>query len=167
MLRLILSYRQQQKKVEFEVFTKMSLLSPYLVIPMLQLVIKHRKVSLFVHFLRGVPSALASRADSYPKRTHKDNRHRRRSIPIHSVIRFRVQGRRTRKSGVTSHKRVFNQNQNKTENVNNAGVVSSSGTRLFVFLGAAHSLTAVLTIALSPFPPGLRAFSILSDNHWN
>ncbi len=83
------------------------------------------------------------------------------------VIRFRVQGRRTRKSGVTSHKRVFNQNQNKTENVNNAGVVSSSGTRLFVFLGAAHSLTAVLTIALSPFPPGLRAFSILSDNHWN
>ncbi len=84
-----------------------------------------------------------------------------------TVIRFRVQGRRTRKSGVTSHKRVFNQNQNKTENVNNAGVVSSSGTRLFVFLGAAHSLTAVLTIALSPFPPGLRAFSILSDNHWN
>ncbi len=84
-----------------------------------------------------------------------------------TVIRFRVQGRRTRKSGVTSHKRVLIKNKLKQKNVNNAGAVSSSETLLFVFLGAALSLTAVLTIALSPFPPGLRAFSILSDNHWN
>ncbi len=36
-------------------FTKMSSLSPRLAIPLLQIVIKHLKVSLFVRFLRGVP----------------------------------------------------------------------------------------------------------------
>ncbi len=41
--------------VEFEVFTKMSSLSPLLAIPMLQIVIKHLKWSLFVCFLRGLP----------------------------------------------------------------------------------------------------------------
>ncbi len=44
--------------VEFEVFTKMSSLSPLLVIQMLQMVIKCLKVSLFVHFLRGVPFSM-------------------------------------------------------------------------------------------------------------
>ncbi len=56
---LILSYRQKKWKmsvlVEFEVFTKMSSLSPLLAISMLQIVIKHLKWSLFVRFLRGVP----------------------------------------------------------------------------------------------------------------
>ncbi len=59
---LILSYRQKKFKmsvlVEFEVFTKMSSLSPLLAIPMLQIVIKHLKWSLFVRFLRGVPFSL-------------------------------------------------------------------------------------------------------------
>ncbi len=41
--------------VEFQVFTKISSLSTRLVIPMLQIVIKHKKLSLFVRFLRGVP----------------------------------------------------------------------------------------------------------------
>ncbi len=41
--------------VEFEVFTKMSSLSLLLAIPMLQIVMKHLKLSLFVHFLREVP----------------------------------------------------------------------------------------------------------------
>ncbi len=41
--------------VEFEVFTKMTSLSPRLAIPMLQIVIKHLKLSLFVCFMRGVP----------------------------------------------------------------------------------------------------------------
>ncbi len=44
--------------VEFEVFAKMSSLSPLLVIPMLQIVIKHLKSSLFVCFLRGAPGLL-------------------------------------------------------------------------------------------------------------
>ncbi len=43
------------KNVEFEVFTKMCSLSPRLAIPMLQIVIKHLKVSLIVYFLRGLP----------------------------------------------------------------------------------------------------------------
>ncbi len=57
----LLLYRQKNKKwkmsvlVEFEVFTKISSLSPLLAIPMLQIVIKHLKWSLFVCFLRGVP----------------------------------------------------------------------------------------------------------------
>ncbi len=54
-----LSYRQKKKKnvenVEFEVFTKISSLSPRLAIPMLHIVIKHLKVSLIVYFLRGLP----------------------------------------------------------------------------------------------------------------
>ncbi len=37
-------------------FTKISSISPHLAIPMLQIVIKHLKVSLIVHFLRGLPS---------------------------------------------------------------------------------------------------------------
>ncbi len=41
--------------VEFEVFKKKSSLSPRLAIPMLQIVIKHLKVSLIVYFLRGLP----------------------------------------------------------------------------------------------------------------
>ncbi len=40
--------------VEFEVFTKTSLLNSRLVIPMLQIEIKHLKVSLIVYFLRGL-----------------------------------------------------------------------------------------------------------------
>ncbi len=40
--------------VEFEVFTKTSLLNPRLVIPMLQIVLKHLKVSLIVYFLTGL-----------------------------------------------------------------------------------------------------------------
>ncbi len=51
----ILSYRQKKWKllilVEFEVFTKMCSLSPRLAIPMLQIIIKHLKLSLLVHFL--------------------------------------------------------------------------------------------------------------------
>ncbi len=38
-----------------------------------------------------------------------------------SVARFRDQGRRTRKSGVTSHKSLFNQTNRKSQNVNKAG----------------------------------------------
>ncbi len=56
--RAILSYRQKKQKknvknIEFEVFTKISSLSPRLAIPMLHIVIKHLKVSLIVYFLRG------------------------------------------------------------------------------------------------------------------
>ncbi len=52
--RAILSYRQKNmKNIEFEVFTKISSLSPRLAIPMLHIVIKHLKVSLIVYFLRG------------------------------------------------------------------------------------------------------------------
>ncbi len=53
---LILSYRQKKwKMVEIEVFTEISSLSCLLAIPLLQIVIKHLKVSLFVCFLRGIP----------------------------------------------------------------------------------------------------------------
>ncbi len=56
---LISSYRQKKWKmlilVEFEVFTKMSSLSPLLAIPMLQIVFKHLNIFLFACFLRGVP----------------------------------------------------------------------------------------------------------------
>ncbi len=59
---LILSYRQKKGKmsvlVEFEVFAKMSSLSPLLAIPVLQIVNKHLKWSLFVHFLNGVHFSL-------------------------------------------------------------------------------------------------------------
>ncbi len=41
--------------VEFAVFTQISLLSPRLAIPILQIVIKHLKASLIVYFLRGLP----------------------------------------------------------------------------------------------------------------
>ncbi len=41
--------------VEFEVFTKISSLSPRLTIPMLQILMKHLKVSLIVYFLRELP----------------------------------------------------------------------------------------------------------------
>ncbi len=41
------------KNIEFEVFTKISSLSPRLAIPMLHIVIKHLKVSLIVYFLSG------------------------------------------------------------------------------------------------------------------
>ncbi len=54
-----LQAKKQQKKpeknVDFEVFTKISSLSPRLAIPMLQIVIKDLKVSLIVYFLRGLP----------------------------------------------------------------------------------------------------------------
>ncbi len=59
-LWLFLSNKQQKSKkniyiwVEFEVFTKMSSLSPSLAIPMLQIVIQHLKVSLFVSFLSKI-----------------------------------------------------------------------------------------------------------------
>ncbi len=46
------------QNIEFEVFTKMSSLSPRLAIPMLHIVIKHLKVSLIVYFLRGLPCFL-------------------------------------------------------------------------------------------------------------
>jgi len=49
------NYKLMLILVEFEVFTKISSLSPHLAIPMLQIAIKHLKVSLFVCFLRGVP----------------------------------------------------------------------------------------------------------------
>ncbi len=60
-LWLFLSYKQQKSKkiyiwVEFEVFTKMSSLSPSLAVPMLQIVIQHLKVSLFVSFLSEIIS---------------------------------------------------------------------------------------------------------------
>ncbi len=38
--------------VEFEVFTKCCYLNPLLAIPILQIVIKHQKLTLFIHFLR-------------------------------------------------------------------------------------------------------------------
>ncbi len=48
----ILTYKGKKKcQADFEVFTKMSSLSPLLAIPMLQIVIKHLKWSLFVRFL--------------------------------------------------------------------------------------------------------------------
>ncbi len=56
--------------VEFKVFTKMCSLSPRLAILMLQIVIKHLKVSLIVYFLRITFSPLASRADCHLKRAH-------------------------------------------------------------------------------------------------
>ncbi len=53
---LIMSYRQNKMRilVQFEVFTKMSSSSPLLVIPMLQIVIKLLKWSLFGRLLRGL-----------------------------------------------------------------------------------------------------------------
>ncbi len=45
--------KKHVKYIEFEVFTKISSLSPCLAIPMLHIVIKHLKVSLIVYFLRG------------------------------------------------------------------------------------------------------------------
>ncbi len=54
----ILSYRQKKWKisilVEFEVFKNICSLRPCLAIPMLQIIIKHLKVSLIVYFLRGL-----------------------------------------------------------------------------------------------------------------
>ncbi len=41
--------------VEIEVFTEISSLSCFLAIPLLQIVIKHLKISLFLCFLRGIP----------------------------------------------------------------------------------------------------------------
>ncbi len=62
---LILSYRQKKWKmsvlVKFEVFTKMSSLSPLLAIPMLQIVIKHLKMIFICMFSeRSTFSLLAS-----------------------------------------------------------------------------------------------------------
>ncbi len=50
--RLILSYTQKKKNVDY---SNLSSLSPHLAISMLQIVIKHLNLSLFVHLLRGVP----------------------------------------------------------------------------------------------------------------
>ncbi len=46
---------EEVTNLEVEVFTIMSSLSPRLAIPMLQIIIKHLKLSLFVRFLRWVP----------------------------------------------------------------------------------------------------------------
>ncbi len=54
-LGYLVSYRQKKNMsvlVEFEVFTKCCYLNPLLAIPMLQIVIKHQKLTLFIHFLR-------------------------------------------------------------------------------------------------------------------
>ncbi len=75
----ILNYRLKKvtKNVDFgqiSGFQKMSSLSPRLAIPMLQIVIKHLKWSLFACFLRGLPfSLLASRsaADWHTNHAHK------------------------------------------------------------------------------------------------
>ncbi len=47
--------KKHVKYIEFEIFTKISSLSPRLAIPMIHIVIKHLKVSLIVYFLRGLP----------------------------------------------------------------------------------------------------------------
>ncbi len=63
-----------KKSIEFEVFTKMSSLSPRQGIPMLQIVIKHPQIIFICTFSeRSTFSVFASHADSHPKRTHKDD----------------------------------------------------------------------------------------------
>ncbi len=62
--------KKKVKNIEFEVFTKISSLSPRLAIPILHIVIKHLKVSLIVYFLRMNFSPLSSRADCHLKSAH-------------------------------------------------------------------------------------------------
>ncbi len=62
------NFEQKKKKktliwVEFEVFTKMISLRPHLAIPMLQIIIKHLKVSSFVCFLYSLLALTLIRSD--------------------------------------------------------------------------------------------------------
>ncbi len=83
------------------------------------------------------------------------------------VARFRDQGRRTRKSGVTSHKSLFNQTNRKSQNVNKAGCLFFVGSGLSLLRCFSLSCMRARDRPLSSFSLGLRAFSSLSDNHWN
>ncbi len=83
-----------------------------------------------------------------------------------SVARFGVQGRRMRKSGVTSHKSAFN-NKNKAQN-------KRKYCRCALFFSGAFFFGSSCGLSLSqrarycspPLPAG-GALLCLSDNHWN
>ncbi len=66
-LELQAKKKKNVKNIEFEVFTKISSLSPRLAITMLHIVIKHLKVSLLVYFLSMNFSPLSSGADCHLK----------------------------------------------------------------------------------------------------
>ncbi len=96
----------------------------------------------------------------------KQNKTKQNKTEKDTVARFGVQGRRTRKSGVTSHKSAFN-NKNKAQNKRKYCRCALFFSGAF-FFGSSCGLSLYQRARYCPPPlPTGGALLCLSDNHWN